>query len=280
MLTGIIDAHQHFWDPSRFSYPWMGEKVQVISRPILPGELEPVLCANGVVGTVVVQAISSHEEARWLLSLAYEHAFIAGVVTWCDLRSPYLGAILDELQAHPKFKGVRHQIEDEKVERWMLQEDVIHGFHELARRGIPYDMLVRPRHLQFIPEVCERCPDLQLVVDHIAKPPIAAGLFDDWARDLETVANGSRIWCKLSGLNTEAKWDQWTPADLKPYVQHALGCFGAERTMYGSDWPACLLAGSYTQTMNALKEALGPLSAEDERRIWAENSRQFYRLGE
>lgn len=278
MRAGIIDAHQHFWDPSKFDYPWMSEKVQVIARRILPAELQPILRANGVEGTIVVQAISSNEEARWLLKLADENAFVAGVVTWCDLRNPDLGYILDDLQAQPKFKGVRHQIEDEKDDRWMLQEEVILGFQELAKLGIPYDMLIRPRHLQFIPEVCDRCPDLQLVIDHIAKPAIAAGLFDDWARDLETVAKDSRIWCKLSGMNTEAKWGHWTPADLKPYVQHALGCFGAERTMYGSDWPVCLLAGSYTQAMNALRECLGPLSQDDDRRIWSENATKFYQL--
>lgn len=279
MLTGIIDAHQHFWDPARFAYPWMGEQVQVIARPILPGELQPVLRANGVEGTVVVQAISSHEEAKWLLRLADEYAFIAGVVAWCDLRHPDLGSILDGLQAHPRFRGVRHQIEDEKDDRWMLQKEVILGLQELEKRKIPYDMLVRPRHLQFIPGVCDRCPDLQLVIDHVAKPAIATGQFDDWARDLETVAKGSRIWCKLSGMNTEAKWGHWTSSDLKPYVHHALSCFRAERTMYGSDWPVCLLAGSYAQTMDALKEALGPLSPEDEQRIWAGNAKKFYRLG-
>ncbi len=279
MLAGIIDAHQHFWEPSRFTYPWMGDKVRKIARPILPDELQPVLRANGIDGTIAVQAISSNEEARWLLSLADEYVFIAGVVVWCDLRRSDLGYVLDDLQAHPKFRGVRHQIEDEEDDRWMLQEEVIRGFQELAKRGVPYDMLVRPRHLQFIPKVCDHCPELQLVIDHIAKPPIAAGLFDDWARDLETVAKGSRIWCKLSGMNTEAKWDQWTPADLRPYVQHALGCFGSERTMYGSDWPVCLLAGGYTQTMNALKEALGPLSPRDEQRIWSGNARKFYQLG-
>jgi L-fuconolactonase len=275
----VVDSHQHFWDPDRFDYVWMNLNVQPLIRSFLPEDILPLLSQSGVHRTVVVQAISSLAEARWLLDLASANEFIGGVVTWCDLTSASLGKDLDTLQSHPKFKGVRHQIEDEPDDAWITREDVLMGLSELERRGIPYDLLVRPRHLKFLPVVRERCPHLKLVIDHIAKPRIAEREIDAWARDLERVAELPDVWCKLSGMNTEANWKGWTPSDLLPYAKHVVDRFGYERVMFGSDWPVCTLAGTYQQTVDALQEILGPLPESETCKVWGGNASEFYQLG-
>lgn len=274
----VIDAHQHYWDPGRFEYAWMSPTVQPLVRAFLPSDLRPLLQQTGVHQTVVVQAISSFEEARWLLGLADGNDFIAGVVAWADLRSPQLGRQLDELQKHPKFCGVRHQVEDEPDDDWILRDDVVRGLNEVARRDITYDALVRPRHLNRLPRLRERCPDLRIVIDHAAKPGIAERVFEPWATDIAAAADLPKMWCKLSGMNTEAKWDRWSPADLRPYVTHVVEHFGPERLMFGSDWPVCILAGSYQQTADALRECVGALSPEDQEKVWGATAATFYRL--
>jgi L-fuconolactonase len=274
----IVDAHQHFWDVERFSYPWMAGRAEPLHRNFLPGDLKPLLIENGVDRTVLVQAQQSLAEARWLLDLAAAHDFIAAAVVWVDLTSAHLGKDLDELQLNLKFKGVRHQIEDEPDDTWMLREDVIAGFAELERRGIPYDLLVRPRHLKYVPRLRERCPDLRMVVDHLAKPPISTAATDCWARDIEIVAQLPDVWCKLSGMITEADWKSWTPDTLKPYVQHVVDHFGNDRLLFGSDWPVCTLAGSYQQVGDALRQVLGRLPPAEEKKIWGRNACDFYGL--
>jgi len=274
----IVDAHLHFWDPGRFHYPWMTARVQPLIRTFLPPDLDPLISQVGVGRTVIVQAISVAEEAPWLLELASANEFVAGVVAWADLRSRDLSKELDKLQAHPKFKGVRHQIEDEPDDAWMVRDDVLRGFAELERRGIPYDLLVHPRHLKYIPPLRERRPRLKLVVDHLAKPRIAQREFDEWALQIEHVSRLPNIWCKLSGMITEAKWDAWTPDDLRPYVQHVVNQFGLERVMFGSDWPVCTLAGTYQRVVDALRQALGPLPELGARKLWGGNACEFYKL--
>lgn len=275
----IVDAHQHFWDPGRFHYFWMtGEKLQALKRSFLPEHLTPLLSQSAVERTVIVQAISSSEEAQWLLELAAAHEFVAGVVTWADLRNKDLAKELDKLQSHPKFKGIRHQIETETDDAWMICDDVLGGLAELERREVPYDLLVHARHLKYIPVVRERCPRLKLVVDHLAKPRIAEREFDEWARELEQVSRLPNVWCKLSGMTTEAKWDAWTPDDLRPYVQHVINQFGLERVMFGSDWPVCTLAGTYQQVVDALRQVLGSLPEPGARKLWGENACTFYKL--
>jgi len=160
----------------------------------------------------------------------------------------------------------------------MVSDDVLAGLAELERRAIPYDLLVHARHLKYVPRVRERCPNLKLVVDHIAKPRIGEREFAEWAREIERVSKLPDIWCKLSGMITEARWDDWTPDDLQPYVQHVLDHFGPNRVMFGSDWPVCTLAGTYHQVVDALQQALGPLPADDARKVWGENACKFYQL--
>ncbi|HEX3185813.1 MAG TPA: amidohydrolase family protein [Pyrinomonadaceae bacterium] len=266
----IVDAHQHFWQVGRFDYPWMTEKSGVLYRDYLPSEPQ-----SGVDQIVVVQASNSIAESRWLLSLADKYDFIAGVVGWVDLASANVDDQLAELTKHPSFKGVRHLAESEPADDWLVQPEVISGLQRLAAHDVTYDLLVHTRHLRHTGTVAERCPDLRLVVDHLAKPPIAKHGFKEWAWEFKPLAEFPNMYCKLSGLVTEANWNSWTVDDLRPYVECALDVFGPQRLMFGSDHPVCLLAASYQRVLESFQEIVG-----DEHRdlIFAENARAFYRL--
>jgi len=274
----IIDSHQHFWQLGRFDYPWMNSSLGVLYRDYLPDQLEPILGQNGVGKTVVVQASNSVEESRWLLNLADEHPFIAGVVGWVDLGSDDVDRQLDELVPHPKFKGVRHLVESEPADDWLIQPQVLRGLKRLSTYGVSYDLLVHTRHLKYIQKVVDACPDLKLVIDHMAKPPIANGEIETWRQELRQVAANEQIYCKLSGLVTEANWTSWTKSDLRPYVDCALELFGSSRLLFGSDHPVCLLAASYEQVLASFRELLNELSDDEEQKIFGSNAAEFYGL--
>jgi L-fuconolactonase len=274
----ITDSHQHFWQVGRFDYPWMTSDLGVLYRDYLPDELAPILGKNGVSKTVLVQASNSVAESHWLLSLADENRFIAGVVGWVDLTSPHVDAQLDELTAHPKFKGVRHLVESEPHDDWLVQPVVLSGLKRLTSYGLSYDLLVHTRHLKHAATVAESCPDLALVIDHLAKPPIAKNDMKDWAQALKPLASYPNVHCKLSGLVTEANWNSWQTDDLRPYVDYALELFGPERLMFGSDHPVCLLAASYDRVLQSFQEILERVSAVDREKIFSTNAARFYRL--
>ncbi len=274
----IIDSHQHFWQVGRFDYPWMSPDLGVLYKDYLPSMLEPVLERNGVSATILVQASNSGEESRWLLSLADQNPFIAGVVGWVDLRSPAVDQQLAELTSHPKFKGVRHLVESEPADDWLVRPDVLSGLNRLAAQKVSYDLLVHTRHLKYVPKLIDSCPGLSLVVDHMAKPPIKTGEIREWAQELKTVAEHKHIQCKLSGLVTEANWKEWTTDDLRPCVETALELFGPQRLMFGSDHPVCLLAASYDRVLGAFRELTRDLSDIEKEQIFSGNVKRFYRL--
>jgi L-fuconolactonase len=272
-----IDAHQHFWDLTRLDYPWMPRE-SVLRKNYLPKDLAPILESNRFDGTVVVQANVVIEETWWLLDLAARYELIRGVVVWVDLTDPQVGHTLDSCQRHPKFKGIRHLVHDEPDVQWLLRDDVIRGLRELARRNIPYDLLLRPPHLPFIPKLAERVPELRMVIDHIAKPLIASRQMQPWARDMETVSKIPGMHCKLSGMITEADHGKWQSDDLRPYVQHVLSLFPPERLIFGSDWPVCLLAGTWKQMFAAFTQACGPIPSEQREQILGGTAARFYSL--
>jgi L-fuconolactonase len=273
-----IDAHQHYWDVTRLDYPWMPPGDSILRRNYLPEGLEPVLRDHHFDGSVVVQANVVMEETHWLLDLAARHESIKGVVAWVDLTDPRVGATLDECGKHPKFKGVRHIVHDEPDERWLLRDDAVRGLKELAARGIPYDLLLRPVHLTLIPELADRVPGLSMVIDHIAKPPIASHIREPWARDMETVSKIPGMHCKISGMITEADHTGWRTDDLRFYVQHVLKLFGPDRLMFGSDWPVCLLAGSWKRVLAAFTQACGPVPQPEREKILGGTAMRFYKL--
>jgi L-fuconolactonase len=273
-----IDAHQHFWDIGRLTYSWMPSDPSPLRRNYLPSDLQPILATHNFDGSVVVQAHQSLNEARWLLQLASENDFIKGVVAWVDLTDPQLGKSLDELQLHPRFKGVRHLVHDEPDPRWLLRPDVLLGLAELERRDIPFDLLLRPVHLAVVPLLAEKLPRLRMVIDHIAKPSISTGEFDYWALGMEAVFPIPNLFCKLSGMITEASWNNWSASELRPYVNFVLQGFGPGRLMFGSDWPVCLIAGTWKEVLAACTQAMGPQPVELREQILGGTATRFYRL--
>ncbi len=273
-----IDAHQHFWDLSRFDYSWMPPGPSVLRQTFLPDRLERILKRNKFEGSVLVQANTLLAETNWLLDLAAANDFIRGVVGWVDLTDPRLGDVLDTLQRSPKFKGVRHPVHDEPDDNWLLRPAVLAGLAELARRGLPYDLLLRPRHLPLVPQIAERIPDLRLVIDHIAKPLIAAQVMEPWARDIEAAAALPQVYCKVSGMITEAG-TPWKAESLRPYVDYVMKIFGPDRLMFGSDWPVCFLAGgTWKETLAAFTQSIGAQSIETREKLLGGTAQKFYRI--
>jgi L-fuconolactonase len=271
-----IDAHQHFWDLGRFEYAWMPPEASVLRQTFLPDRLARILTRNRFEGSVLVQANTLLEETHWLLELANENEFIRAVVGWVDLTDPRLGSTLDSLQKNPKFKGVRHPVHDESDDDWLMRAEVLAGLAELGRRGLPYDLLLRPRHLPLVPRIAERVPGLRMVIDHIAKPPIAAHLREPWARDIEAASRLPQVYCKLSGMITEADPKAWIAEHLRPYVKHVMRIFGPDRLMFGSDWPVCLLAGTWKEALAAFTQSIGAQPIEIREKLLGDTARRFY----
>lgn len=277
-----IDAHQHFWDPALASYPWLaGEALARIRRPFGPDDLAPELAAQGISGTVLVQTISSLDETRGFLELAARWDFIWGVVGWVDLTSAAVGDDLDALMDGPggdRLVGVRHQVQDETDPDWLRRDDVRRGLTAVQARGLRYDLLVRTRELPAAVDTVGALPDLQFVLDHIAKPRIADGQDAAWQDQMPALAALPNVAVKLSGMVTEADWASWTPADLRPFVRSVVDWFGVERLLFGSDWPVCLLAASYAGAVESLEQALGEQSDDDKARIFGLNAERVYGL--
>jgi L-fuconolactonase len=278
----VVDAHHHFWTPSHYDYYWMaGAELDPIRRPFTPADLEPLLSAAGVDYTVLVQTVPSVQETREFMQTAAETPFVAGAVGWVDLTAADVTRTLAELKAQPDGQwlvGIRHMVHDEEDPDWLLREEVQRGLGAVRDAGIAYDFLVRPRELPAALATARLFPDNRFVIDHIAKPPIASGEIDDWRELMEPFRNLPHVFCKLSGMITEADWRFWTPDDLEPYVETALDIFGVDRVMYGSDWPVCLLAGSYGDVKDALEEALPPLTPDQKAQVFGGNAIEFYRL--
>lgn len=274
-----IDAHHHFWDLKRFDYGWLqAPELEAIRRDFGPDDLLPLIRGKGIDRTVLVQTLHSLDENRWALSLAESRDWIAGVVGWIDLTDPLCAVQLAKFRDHPKFVGVRHLVHNEPDDDFIVRDDMVRGLAVLEANDVPFDLLFYVQHLRHVPELANRLPRLRMVIDHLAKPKIKDRVIEDWKRDLQAAAHRPNVWCKLSGLITEASWGDWTSADLKPYVHAALDAFGAERCMFGSDWPVCRLAGSYDQAVEALEDALGPLSLSERSAIFGGTASAFYGL--
>jgi L-fuconolactonase len=280
--AGRIDAHHHFWDPARYEYPWMaGDAMDPVRRPFGPADLAVELGPAGVAGTVLVQTISDTAETRQFLDIAADSDYVRGVVGWVDLTARSVGDELDALLDGPggdQLVGIRHQVHDEPDPRWLCRDDVRRGLAAVQARGLAYDILVRARELPAATETVAALPELRFVLDHIAKPRIADGRDELWRDRLSALALLPNVSVKLSGMVTEADWVNWTAEDLRPFVRFVVDRFGVERVMFGSDWPVCLLAGSYRSVSAGLADALGPLSPADESRIYRDNATSAYRL--
>ncbi|HLF94066.1 MAG TPA: amidohydrolase family protein [Planctomycetota bacterium] len=279
MTTPTIDAHQHFWQRGRFKDGWLDRpEHRPISASFLPADLAPLLRASGVQKSVFVQTQHDLEENRWVLGLAKEHDWIAGVVGWVDLESPRCEDQLLEFKDHPKFVGVRHIVQDEPDDDFIVRPAVLPGLKVLEKHGVPYDLLFFVKHLKHAATLAATFPDLRMVIDHLAKPRIKDHAMEGWKEAFVAAARFPNVFCKLSGMVTEADWKGWTPADLRPYVQLALESFGPDRLMFGSDWPVSLLAAPYGRVVDGLVEALGPITAAERGKIFGGTAARFYGL--
>jgi L-fuconolactonase len=273
-----IDAHQHFWNYSAAEYPWIGAGLERLARDYLPSDLEPLLAAKQIDGSVAVQARQSVEESLWLLALAKAHPLVKGVVGWVDLRSDRVGDDLRVLAANPTFVGVRHVVQDEPDPRFVLGEGFIRGLRQLRQHGLTYDLLLYPSQLPAAIELVGLLPEQPCVVDHLAKPRIVAGEIDGWGRDIRAIARHDNVCCKVSGMVTEAVRRGWKRDDFTPYLDVVLEAFGPERLMFGSDWPVCLLAGEYADVAAIPRDYFSRLSTTEQRMIWGDTAAGFYGL--
>lgn len=262
----IIDSHHHFWAPHPYKYPWMTREFAPINHTFTQADLNREMSRYQVAGSVVVQTWSSLGETLQFLELAAATPSLLGVVGWFDMLDPDIGQTLDTVlrRDHGKFLvGVRHQVHDEEDAKWLERDDVLNALGEIAQRNLCFDLLIRPRELPSALAVARQFPELTFVVDHIAKPEIRNRMWSPWAEGIAALAELPNVYCKLSGVITEANWDAWTLDEVRPYVAHCIDLFSPRRCMFGSDWPVCLLAGEYSDTLEVVRNAANELGADD-----------------
>jgi L-fuconolactonase len=275
-MTLRLDSHHHFWRYDAAQYPWM-KPGWPIRRDFLPPDLAPLLASAGFDGSIAVQARQSLDESRFLLDLADRHPQVMGVVGWVDLQSDRVEEQLAAFAAHPRAVGVRHVVQDEGDPEFMLRPAFMRGISRLRQFGLTYDFLIFAHQLPAAVRLAERFPEQPFVLDHLAKPTVRSGGLSPWREQLHALAALPNCWCKVSGLGTEAEWQRWTGADLRPYLDVAFAAFGPQRLMYGSDWPVALLAGEYQKMVTALREYVAPADAAG---FFGANAERFYRVGQ
>lgn len=273
-----IDSHQHFWKYNPIKHSWIDENMTVIRRDFLPAELKTVFDANDVDGCVAVQADQTLAETDFLLELAHGNDFIKGVVGWADLRSPEIEATLEQYASDKKLKGYRHVVQDEADHNFLLRPDFLRGISKLEQYGAVYDILIFPHQLGATLEFVKKFPNQKFVIDHIAKPYVKDGFYDGWAALMTEIAKEENVYCKISGMITEADYNSWTPEQFQPYMELVINAFGADRCMYGSDWPVCLVAGTYTQVKDLTTNFISKLTPNEQTAIMGKNAVDFYGL--
>ena len=274
-----IDANQHFWIYEPREYEWIDASMAALRRNFLPGDLEPELRRCGFEGSVVVQARQTLEETRWLLKLAEQFPFVKGVVGWVDLRAANLWETLKALRPNTKLVGVRHIVQSEPDDRFLLRPDFLRGIGMLEEFGLAYDILIYTKHLSVTAEFVSKFPRQRFVLDHLAKPPIKSGELTEWKRGIRELAAFPHVMAKVSGLVTEADWNAWTPEQVVECMDVAFECFGARRLMVGSDWPVCTVAGTYSRVMGMVMDYVERLSEEDRDAVLGGNAATSWGLG-
>lgn len=272
-----IDAHQHFWhfDPIRDS--WITDDMAVIRRDFLPADLEPVLAQNGIDGCVAVQASQSEEETLFLVNMARSYDIMKGVVGWVDLQAENLPQRLDELSVHKEIKGYRHVAQAEPDD-FLTRPAVVQGIRQLAQFGLTYDILIYPNQLKAALHLVRAVPEVNFVIDHLAKPFIKKGEISRWSNFMTEIAKHKNASCKLSGMVTEADWQTWSKKDFFPYLDVAFERFGPDRLLFGSDWPVCLVAANYTQVKTVVEDYVDPWGEEVRAKVFGANAVSFYQL--
>jgi len=273
-----IDAHQHFWKYNTIRDSWITDDMAVIQKNFLPEDLKPVLQASGIDGSIIVQSDQSKEENVFQLANALQHDFVKGVVGWVDLQSDHISEHLDYYKEFKKLKGFRHVLQGERQRDFMLRPNFKRGVGKLREFGYTYDILIFPDQLKYTIEFVKNFPDQPFVLDHIAKPYIKDKEIGDWKRDIEELALFDNVFCKVSGMVTEGNWNGWKKEDFTPYLEVVAESFGTTRLMYGSDWPVCLVAASYEQVLELIKDYFSIFSTHEQDLIFGKNAVRFYNL--
>jgi L-fuconolactonase len=280
-----IDSHQHFWqyDPARHS--WIDDAMSALRRDFLPEHLHLVLQSENVDATIAVQVDQSEQETEYLLDLTPRYPFIAGIVGWIDLRAANLEQRLEHFGQFPKLRGFRHIAQSEPDDQFLIRDDFVRGLSLLRKLNFTYDILIYARQLPAAVALIDKLPDQPFVIDHIAKPEMKAHKIEaqkikEWAAGIRVIAANPNVYCKISGLITEADWHNWKPDDFKPYLDIVFGSFGPDRIMFGSDWPVCLLAGSYSQVKALVDDYVRGWPESDRAKFFGGNASRFYRLAE
>ena len=271
-----IDSHQHFWHYNPIRDTWITNEMKVLKKDYLPSDLLPLLQETNIDGCVAVQADQTLAETEFLLKLAEENDCIKAVVGWVDLRADNIGDQLRTFSAHTKLKGFRHVVQSEPDERFLLRDEFCHGISLLREFGYTYDILVYPHQLEAVIGFIEKFPDQPFVLDHMGKPEIRNQKSWDWENHIEEIARHPNVYCKISGLVTEADPKEWKMGDFVPYIDFALQNFGVDRVMFGSDWPVCLLGAGYTEACDIVEGNTTHLTEEEKAKLWGENAMKFY----
>lgn len=273
-----IDAHQHFWLYDEVKDAWMTDEMQVIKRNFLPNDISQILKDNSFDGIVAVQADQSHRETEFLVELSQVYKVIKGIVGWVDLRSEHIEDYLVHFLKFPVIKGFRHIVEAEVEGNFLIRDDFQRGLSALTKYNYTYDLLIRPRHYASALICVQNNPQQKFMLDHIAKPPIKSKEFEDWAMFIEQLAKYPNVFCKISGLATEADWADWKLDHFEQYIDHVISCFGKDRVCFGSDWPVCLLAASYEESVEIVNHKLSDFSEKEKQGFWGDVAASFYNL--
>lgn len=274
----VIDAHQHFWKYEPVKHAWIDNSMSMIRQDFMPGDLEKVYDEHGIDGCVAVQVDQSLEETNFLLGLSGKYEFIKGVVGWVDLRDDKIDKVLEAYNQHEKVKGFRHIVQGETDHNFLLRSNFLRGISYLEKYNFVYDILIFPHQLGAALEFVKKFPQQKFVIDHMAKPYIKDGYFDGWAALMKEIAIQENVYCKLSGMITEADYNSWTPEQIIPYMDLVLSAFGSNRVMFGSDWPVCLVAGGYAEVKHLVTDFISKLSLIEQAQIMGMNAIQFYNL--
>lgn len=274
----MIDAHHHLWSYSSSEYSWIDDRMAVLRRDFILSDLEKVMAETGVHGTIAVQARQTLEETDWLLSLAEGSALLRGVVGWAPIARENFPGELERLKSNKKLKGLRHVIQSEPDDDYINRPDFNRGIRMLAGSNLVYDILIFEKHLAATIQFVDRHPNQIFVLDHAAKPRIYEKLMEPWKQNICELARRPNVYCKLSGLVTEADWFAWSEADLQPYVDLVLDVFTPSRLMFGSDWPVCLVATTYRRWFESFNRLIGQLSATEKDRVLGATAIEVYHL--
>ncbi|MBD1385805.1 amidohydrolase family protein [Mucilaginibacter rigui] len=273
-----IDSHQHFWVYDKQRHAWIDDTMQACQRDFLPADVQPILQQNSIEGCVAIQVDQTEADNDFTLGLAENNSFIKGIVGWVDLQADNIEERLQHYSSIKLMKGFRHILQGEPDDKFMLDAKFMYGISLLNKYGFSYDILIKPHHLPYAIELMAAFPDQRFVIDHLAKPFIKARKINGWKEGMEALAAYPNVSCKISGMVTEADWNNWKPEDFTPYLDVVFDVFGAKRVMYGSDWPVCNVAGGYAGVLNIIENYINRLTQNEQEHFWAKNAIEFYRL--